>query len=168
MRWRKTGAHRSPNARRERAENSRAAEGGMNNQTIRQWLGGVALLIAASAVAGSEALPRDAYFGDLHVHTRYSFDAFIFNVRATPEDAYRYARGETIEHAFGFPMRLRGEPLDFMAVTDHATYLGVLSAMGDAQHALSKTDIAKKLISTDPTVYLPAFRGVAASIITGQ
>ncbi|HET6972229.1 MAG TPA: DUF3604 domain-containing protein, partial [Phenylobacterium sp.] len=42
---------------------------------------------------------RNAYFGDLHVHTGLSFDAYIFNVRATPEDAYRFARGEPIGHA---------------------------------------------------------------------
>jgi hypothetical protein len=34
---------------------------------------------------------RNVYFGDLHLHTRNSFDAYIFNVRATPEDAYAYA-----------------------------------------------------------------------------
>ncbi len=40
---------------------------------------------------------RDAYFGDLHVHTRYSFDAFVFGTHATPDDAYRYAKGEPIQ-----------------------------------------------------------------------
>ena len=36
---------------------------------------------------------RNAYFGDLHVHTRYSFDAYVFGTTATPDDAYRYAKG---------------------------------------------------------------------------
>ncbi len=36
---------------------------------------------------------RSAYFGDLHVHTNYSFDAFAFGTVATPDDAYRYAQG---------------------------------------------------------------------------
>ena len=43
---------------------------------------------------------------NLHVHTRLSFDAYIFNVRATPVGAYRYARGETISHAMGDDLRL--------------------------------------------------------------
>ncbi len=128
----------------------------------------VAAVLTVPGMAADAPLSRQAYFGDLHVHTQYSFDAYIFNVRATPEDAYRFASGEPIEHALGFPLRLRGAPLDFMAVTDHATYLGVLSAMGDPDHALSRTEIAKQLISRDPAVYLPAFRGVAASIITGK
>jgi hypothetical protein len=75
-----------------------------------------------SGVAPTESNPlRNAYFGDLHVHTRFSFDAFIFNVRATPDDAYRYARGEAIGHAGGFDVQLESGPLDFLAVTDHAS-----------------------------------------------
>lgn len=120
-----------------------------------------------SAAVGAETT-RQAYFGDLHVHTAYSFDAYIFNVRATPDDAYRYARGETLRHPYGYPIRLRGAPLDFMAVTDHATYMGVLRAMGDPENALSSSELAGQLISSDPAVFLPAFRGVASAIITGK
>ncbi len=85
---------------------------------------------------------RNAYFGDLHVHTRYSFDAFIFGTRTDPDDAYRFAKGETIAHPAGFNMQLRA-PLDFQAVTDHAAYLGMLPEMNDpstraGQHPASK------------------------------
>ena len=45
---------------------------------------------------------RYAYFGDLHVHTAYSMDAFQFGTLATPDDAYRYAKGEAIKHPAGF------------------------------------------------------------------
>ena len=61
---------------------------------------------------------RNAYFGDLHVHTRYSMDAYIFNVRADADAAYRFAKGEPLEHVSGHTMRL-GVPFDFQAVTDH-------------------------------------------------
>lgn len=71
---------------------------------------------------------RQAFFGDLHVHTSYSFDAYISSVRATPWDAYRYAKGETIDipGADGESLlRTRiPRPLDFAAVTDHGEYLG--------------------------------------------
>ena len=63
---------------------------------------------------------RNVYFGDTHVHTKYSFDAFIFGTTNSPDDAYKYAKGGTIQHPLGFDMTLR-EPLDFYAVTDHGS-----------------------------------------------
>jgi len=72
---------------------------------------------------------RKPYFGDLHVHTTFSFDVPVFGVGATPDDAYRFARGEPILVG-GAPAAL-DRPLDFAAVTDHAEYLGELDACGD-------------------------------------
>ena len=87
---------------------------------------------------------RVAFFGDLHVHTTYSFDAYAFGTLATPYDAYRYARGEAIQHPAGFEVQLR-QPLDFYAVTDHAMFLGVAAAAGDTSTDFSKLDVAKPL-----------------------
>jgi hypothetical protein len=63
------------------------------------------------------------YFGELHLHTEQSFDSVLFGNRLTIEDAYRFAQGETITNAGGEPMRL-SEPLDFVAITDHAEGFG--------------------------------------------
>ncbi len=85
---------------------------------------------------------RNAYFGDLHVHTRYSFDAFIFGVRATPDDAYRFAKGDGIAHPAGFEIKLRA-PLDFQSVTDHAMFLGMMPASADPTSPVSKIPAMK-------------------------
>ena len=89
---------------------------------------------AAAGGAGAAATaPADrvALFGDMHIHTMYSHDAFMGTVRTTPDDAYRFARGEAIPHPSGESIRLSGAPLDFLAVTDHAEYLGALPALID-------------------------------------
>ncbi len=80
---------------------------------------------------------REAYFGDLHVHTDYSFDAYAFGTVATPYDAYRYAQGEAIAHPAGFQVQL-GQPLDFYAVTDHAMFLGAVKAAANTNTEFSK------------------------------
>ena len=71
-----------------------------------------------------------ALFGDVHVHTKFSFDAAANSFGATPVDANKFARGEAIKF---FPLDENGEPvgtaqmdrpLDFLAVTDHGEFLG--------------------------------------------
>ncbi len=87
---------------------------------------------------------RNAYFGDLHVHTEYSFDAYSFGTTATPYDAYRYAKGQTIMHPSGFEIQLR-TPLDFYAVTDHAMFLGLVKEAADTNSEFSKYPVAKPM-----------------------
>ena len=107
---------------------------------------------------------RNAYFGDLHVHTKLSFDAYIFNVRASPDDAYRFAKGETIGHAGGFDIRLSGGPLDFVAVTDHSEYMGALEEAAKPDSALHKLPIMDGMFSPDPVKIGAAF----TRVVTGM
>ena len=65
---------------------------------------------------------RNVYYGETHMHTAYSLDAFIGGTRQTPSDAYRAAKGEAVI-VNGQPHKLR-RPLDFAAVTDHSEYIG--------------------------------------------
>ena len=126
------------------------------------WLGNLLLTILLSGCGGTEdavapapatggqaatravdANPlRNAYFGDLHVHTNYSYDAFLNGTRNTPDDAYRYAQGEALAHPAGFEIQL-DRPLDFYAVTDHASFLGMMRAAQDPDQEASRHPAAE-------------------------
>ena len=110
-------------------------------------IGGVVVavsLVSNAANAGPEQ--RRALFGETHLHTNYSFDAFIFGNRNGPDQAYEFAKGKTIKHPAGFDMKMR-VPLDFQAVTDHAMYMGMMPAMFDETTEVSKHPVATGLRS---------------------
>lgn len=111
---------------------------------------------------------KNAYFGDLHVHTQNSFDAYIFATRRTPDDAYRFAKGETIPHDAGYEIQLDGPPLDFLAVTDHGEYLGVIPFMDDPNHPLSKTMTAQAAFGDDAAASAETFQNIGISFVVGQ
>ena len=73
-------------------------------------------------------------WGDLHVHTAYSLDAYAFGALATPEDAYAFARGDAMILASGEAARI-DRPLDFAAVTDHAETFDAMWACTDPMHS---------------------------------
>ncbi|WP_372748037.1 DUF3604 domain-containing protein [Litorivivens sp.] len=86
-------------------------------------LGALCCCVLAQAAGAAE--PR-LLWGDTHVHTAYSFDAFLNNNHsATPEVAYRFARGEPVVHPYHRARMQISAPLDFIAIADHAEFLGV-------------------------------------------
>ena len=112
---------------------------------------------------------KNVYFGDLHIHTKNSFDAYIFNVRTTPADVYRFASGETLKHPAGFDMTLVGPPLDFVAATDHGAYMGVLPAMDNPDSPLSDHELAKKMFgATDQLAIIRNFQLIGQSVRSGK
>ena len=115
------------------------------------------------------SISKNVYFGDLHIHTKNSFDAYIFNVRTTPADVYRFASGETLKHPGGYDMTLSGPPLDFVAATDHGAYMGILPAMDNPDNPLSKLEISKKIFgATDPDAIIRNFQTIGQSVRSGK
>ncbi|MCY3794225.1 MAG: DUF3604 domain-containing protein, partial [Gammaproteobacteria bacterium] len=99
----------------------------------------------ASVVAAATALTADRkasdhttnlYWGDLHLHSSWSVDAGSYGNRLlAPDQAYRFARGETVTAHNGERVRLR-QPLDFLMVSDHAEYLGLYPLLEAGDHDL--------------------------------
>lgn len=89
----------------------------------------LALSVSASVLMGSSAMAADTklLWGDTHLHTSYSTDAFMAGNRdADPDTAYRLAKGEPIVHPFNRTRVQLNRPLDFLVIADHAEGLGVL------------------------------------------
>ena len=122
-----------------------------------------------SAAADVPTYPqREAFFGNLHVHTGYSFDAFTNGSRTDPDDAYRWAKGEAISDGTGAPAMRILQPLDWYAVSDHAEYLGVVPRMADPESPLSELELATRVMSDDAGVALGAYTELLNSINAGS
>jgi len=125
---------------------------------------------------------RNVYFGDLHVHSSLSMDAYVFGTRVTPSDAYRFARGQPIEirailsNAERRAAQLR-RPLDFAAVTDHAEYLGaaVLCVQAgstaystEACQAYRESNTGQTTAESLSRILVPALAGMRSAAVCGK
>jgi hypothetical protein len=124
-----------------------------------------------SPYAGSEQ-PRNVYFGDTHLHTTYSPDAGLTgNVKLTPADAYKFARGDEVEAHNGMIAKLN-RPLDFLVVSDHAEYMGIIPLIRDSDPQLMKNEWGKRwhdMYKAGPETALEAaLEIVSGSIATGE
>ncbi|MCP5431888.1 MAG: DUF3604 domain-containing protein [Alphaproteobacteria bacterium] len=130
----------------------------------------LAALPAPAAEPSDEVAARaqtQLLFGDLHLHTGWSFDAFTFKTLATPDDAYRFAQGEAVAQPLGMTFRL-DRPLDFLAVTDHAEYMGLSRAMRDPKSPVSRLPLARQALDPDPNVSGKAFSLFTRALATGD
>ncbi len=116
-----------------------------------------AILTVAPVWAQEKNPERNAYFGETHIHTSWSVDAWLFGNRLTgPDDAYKYAQGQPIKHPLGYEIKI-DTPLDFMGVTDHSEYVGVTKEANTPGSSLSKLPEAQPLIIHSPEDMQKAF-----------
>jgi hypothetical protein len=87
--------------------------------------------------------PTRVLWGDTHLHTANSPDAFAFGNRLTPEDAYRFARGETVTSSTGQRVQL-SRPLDFLVVADHGVAMGAMMELYKGNPALLRNEQLKR------------------------
>jgi hypothetical protein len=106
---------------------------------------------------------NNVYFGEQHLHTLNSPDAFAFGTRNTPDDAYRFCKGEAIKKSTTGEMVRKQTPYDWCAVTDHAEYLGVMPLLLEKDNPLQNTPIGKLIASGDPKKGEEAFQQIIDS-----
>ncbi|MEP4146010.1 MAG: DUF3604 domain-containing protein [Halioglobus sp.] len=128
------------------------------------------LLVSSSALAETQLL-----WGDTHLHTANSPDAFMAGNRtAGPDVAYRYAKGEPVIHPYAGNRVQINEPLDFLAVADHAEYLGIFPEVMSGRAEQPEADLFEKIKSffyveliryfiADPRKGTETFRGMMAT-----
>lgn len=154
--------------------------------TVRNMLMGTAILAVFCSPAFAQevstppgvqyksdvpASQRQVFYGELHLHTAQSFDAWTFGSKVTPDQAYKYARGETVmvpaeqvsqEEGMttqkSVPAR-RAWPLDFTAVTDHSEWMGVLNQIDDKKNPVSKLPAAQKIRQNPISAFYMAREG---------
>ena len=84
--------------------------------------------------------PKQVFFGDTHLHTTLSFDAYgDGNTTMGSDEAYRFAKGEELSGHDGVPVRI-SRPLDFLVVADHAEYMGVVQGVASGDKSIKASD----------------------------
>jgi hypothetical protein len=113
---------------------------------------------------------KNVYFGEQHMHTRNSFDAFTIGVSATWDDAYNFAKGKEVKLSTTGEKMKRRTPYDFVAITDHSEYYGVLKEFDDPKSDLSKTDFAKSIVAgvKDPSKAGPAVQKLIQTLVKSE
>jgi hypothetical protein len=96
-----------------------------------------------AVIGAPDPADRQVYFGEQHMHTRNSFDGYTIAPLQTWEAAYRYGMGEPITLESTGKTIQRRTPYDFVAITDHSEYYGVLKDLVDPNSPLSQSDFAK-------------------------
>ena len=116
---------------------------------LTSWIGLMVFFWAGVGGAGEPSFAENAYFGELHLHTSLSTDAFMNGTRKHPLSAYRFAQGEPLTLSTGQSWQLP-RPLDFVAVTDHAESFGDLALCTTPGTPVYETALCQAMRGTDP------------------
>jgi hypothetical protein len=102
-------------------------------------------VVASWVVVPAAAQETQLLWGDTHLHTSYSPDAYLMGNRsADPDTAYRYAKGEPIVHPYHRAKIQIGTPLDFLVVSDHAEYMGIIPKVFSGDPIVANTEAGRR------------------------
>jgi len=153
----------------------------MRGKTMRNRTGVITLSILCAALLAVNAIAADSagepgrssgkanplnnvYFGEQHLHTANSPDAYAMGTRNTPDDAFRFCKGEAIKKIVSGTMVKKGTPYDWCAVTDHAEYLGIMPLIMEKGNPMATSPIGKEILSGDPKKGADAFQQIMDSV----
>jgi len=131
---------------------------------ITMLLSGLAVVSPAFAQDVPDPADRQVYFGEQHLHSVNSPDAFAFGTRNTPDDAYRFCKGEAILKNTSGVMVQKSTPYDWCALTDHAEYLGMMPLLLEPNNPMQNTPIGRMIGSGDPDSGAAAFQQIITSV----
>jgi hypothetical protein len=120
--------------------------------------------------AGGKNPLRNVYFGEEHLHTMNSPDAFVIGTRGSWEDAYNWAMGNEITLSTTGEKIKKSTPYDFIAITDHAEYFGVMPSLIDKDSPLYETELGKKMRDPNAKPSDPdsAINQILGSLVSGN
>lgn len=117
------------------------------------WILLSCLSVAGAAMGGESVYspgvrfhdnPKSLLWGDTHLHTNLSADAYMENNRTlSPEDAYRFARGDIVEASSGQKAALK-VPLDFLVVADHSEFIGLFAGVAAADSEILDSSLGER------------------------
>jgi hypothetical protein len=154
------------------------------NRKTRIAVGSIALFLLSSLLIVSGAFAKDSagepdrssgkknplknvYFGEQHLHTTISLDAFIMgNRKNTPVDAFNYNKGKPVKKYLTGETLKRRTPYDWTAVTDHAEYMGIFTSLGDKNSPIANDPVVQAFKSNDKNKIDDAFKIIANSVAT--
>ena len=138
---------------------------------LRTLLASVACVAVFTPVLGQDAAPdpadRQLFFGEQHLHSSWSPDAYAAGTRQKPEDAYRWALGEEVTLSTTGEIIKKDTPYDFVALTDHSEYLGVFPQLADPNGAFAGNALAALINSPNQADQNKGASEVIASITLG-
>ena len=111
---------------------------------------------------------KNVYFGEQHLHTNASVDAFIMgNRKNNIEDAFNYNKGKPVKKWLTGETLQRRTPYDWTAVTDHSEYMSIMDAVSDPKSSLQNDPIVVAMKTNDPDKMDMAFKTLAQAFIGG-
>ncbi|WP_308910543.1 DUF3604 domain-containing protein [Pseudokordiimonas caeni] len=142
----------------------------MKRRALLRTLMMATMITGSAGMSSADDGETQLLWGDTHLHTSRSFDAFLFgNINATPDVAYRFAKGLPVVHPGSGARVQLDRPLDFLVVADHAELQDVPKGLIHGDERLTGTEAGQHLSQMmQEGRHQEAFREIVAAMNKGE